>query len=495
MKRLICSCVVFGHVLAGVASAADLPDFGSPADAVLSKSKEAQLGRSVMMQLRNAGGVNDDPLLTEYVQSLGAQLASRASDGQESFHFFVVNSDEINSFALPGGYIGVNSGLIEATENESELAAVLAHEISHVTQRHIARAMYDNQRTSIMSMATMLAALLLGAATHSSSNAMAGVMTASQAAAAQRQINFTRANEQEADRVGMQVLSESGFDPNAMADFFEKLNQRYGAAERSVPQMLQDHPVTSERIAESRARARQLPKAHPEDSMSYRLTKARLEVLEAPTPEAALATFTAKPDQNSPATRYGLALALSGLSRNDKAEQLFGKLVTEYPGVIAYRIGEAEALAGSGLYDRALKVYADAIALFPRNVPLTISYAQVLINAGQPGEAHHLLLDLLNNVPPTPEQIRLIARAANAAGDTMNAYYYMGEYYVSTGNLPLAIRQLHMALDVPNTDAIDRARLNARLKELMEYMPRGERGSRPEGGGRSGGQGGSDPDG
>jgi predicted Zn-dependent protease len=471
MKRLVCLSVLLGHAAFGVVSAAELPDFGSPADAVMNKSREGQIGRTVMMQLRNAGAVVDDPLLTEYIQSLGSQLASRANDGDQRFHFFVVDDGQINAFALPGGYIGINSGLLLATEDENELAAVIAHEVSHVTQRHMARSMYDSQKTSIVSLATMLAALLLGAAADMPGDAMAGVMTASQAAAMQRQINFTRANEQEADRVGMEVLSRAGFDPDAMANFFEKLAKRYGVAEQGIPEMLQTHPVTSSRIAEARARARQLPHVHPASSTSYGLAKARMEVLGASTPEAALARFQAKPDQSSTDTRYGLALALKGLSRNDEAERLFRELVKEAPGVIAYRIGEAETLAGGGLYDAALEVYKDAVTLFPRNVPLTISYAEVLINAGEPGRAHHLLLDLLNNVPPTPEQIRLIARAANAEGDTLNAYYYMGEYYVSTGNLPLAIRQLRMALDVPDADAIDRARLNARLKELMEYLP------------------------
>ncbi len=491
MKRAICLCLLLAHAFAGVAAAAELPDFGNPADAALSKSKGAQLGHQVVMQLRSAGAINEDPLLTEYIQALGSQLSSRASDGSQQFQFFVVNNSEINAFSLPGGYVGVNSGLILATGSESELAAVLAHEISHVTQRHMARAAYDSERSGIVSMAAMLAALLVGAATHAGGNAMAGVMTASQAAMAQHQINFTRADEQEADRVGIKLLSEAGFNPDAMADFFEKLQQRYGASERAVPQMLQDHPVTTERIAEARARARQLPPAHPADSVSYGLMKARIEVMSAATPEAALKEFKAKPDPNSDATQYGLGLALEGLSQDDRADRIFGRLAAQHPGVIAYRIGEAEALADSGLYDQAIKIYKDAITLFPRNVPLTISYAKVLLKANQPAKAHHLLLDLLNNVPPTPEQIRLIARAADAQGDTLNAHYYMGEYYVAMGNLRLAIRQLHMALDVPNADAVEKARLTARLKELSEYLPKGRRGETGED--RSGG--GQRPDG
>src|SRR5690606_15100355 len=129
------------------------------------------------------------PLLTEYVESLGAQIASRANNGDYSFRFFVVGDESINAFAMPGGFIGVNTGLILASDNESELAGVLAHEVSHVTQRHIARSIYDSQRMSIVSMATMLAAVLLGAAADMPGDAMAGVVTASQAAAIQRQIN------------------------------------------------------------------------------------------------------------------------------------------------------------------------------------------------------------------------------------------------------------------------------------------------------------------
>ena len=180
--------------------AAELPDFGSPADAALSKSREAQIGRSVMLELRNAGVVMDDPLLTEYVTTLGSQIASRANDGEFRFEFFVMKDDEINAAAFPGGFVGINSGLITSSETESELAGVLAHEISHVTQRHLARAAYDNQRMSIVSIAALIAAVVLGASGNASGQAMQGMMMGSQALATQRSINFTRANESEADR-------------------------------------------------------------------------------------------------------------------------------------------------------------------------------------------------------------------------------------------------------------------------------------------------------
>jgi len=447
-----------------------LPDFGSPADSILSKSREAQLGRGVMLQLRNAGAVVDDPQLTEYIGLLGARLASQANNGDFNFNFFVVEDNSINAFAMPGGYIGVNAGLILASDNESELAGVLAHEVSHVTQRHIARSIYDNQRMSMVSIASMLAAILLSATTDMSGNAGQGLMMAGQAAALQRQINFTRANEYEADRIGMNVLSAAGFDPNGMAGFFEKLSRRSSIASQYVPEMLRTHPVTSGRIGEARSRARTLPQTRNVDSTGYALAKARLQVLSAQTPEVAAARFELRADSEAPADRYGRALALSRIALNDDAERLFRGLVSDYPAVIAYRIGQAEALMASGLTDSAMAIYEEAEKLFPRNIPMTISYAEALISAGEPAKAHKLLLDLLNNVPPTPTQIQLIARAANAEGDISSALYYMSEYYISIGNLPLAINQIRMALESPDVNFVDQARYEAKLKQWTEYM-------------------------
>lgn len=454
----------------------NLPDFGSPVDSVINKNQEAQLGRSVVAQLRAAGAILEDPQLKEYIQDLGSQLVGHASDGTQSFEFFVIDDEQINAFALPGGYIGINAGLILASENESELAGVLAHEIAHVTQRHIARSIYDSQRTSILSMATMIAAILLGAATDSA-DAVQGVVTAGQAAAMQRQINFTRANEREADRFGIETLSSAGFDANGMATFFEKLGRRYGMARQQVPAILQTHPVSIDRIAEARERTRLLPVAQPTDSMNYSLVKSRLMIHEARTPEAAHAIFVSrmKTDSSDPSSRYGLALSLAQIGLFDEAERLFAELAREYPGVIAFWIARGETLMRTGFVDAAFRIYVEAVDLFPRNIPLTISYADSLIVAGEPARAHQILLDLLNNVPPTPAQIRLIARAANAEGDIGNAYYYMGEFYLSIGNPPLAIGQLRMALESPGVNSIDRARYEARLKQIYDYLPEDQR--------------------
>jgi predicted Zn-dependent protease len=289
----------------------------------------------------------------------------------------------------------------------------------------------------------------------------------------QRQINFTRGNELEADRVGIETLSSAGFDASGMASFFEKLSRRYGLASQQIPAILQTHPVTTERVAEARARTRQVPPTTHVDSMGYTLTKVRLTIREARTPEAARAIFTSRAESalGDAATNYGLALTYAEAGLVDEAERLFANLVAAHPGVIAFWIGRGETLMKSGFVDSALEVYVEAAGLFPRNIPLTISHAETLINAGQPARAHKILLDLFNNIPPTPEQIRLIARAANAEGDIGNSHYYMGEYYVSIGNLPLAVGQLQMALESPGVNAVDRSRYRARLDQVTEAMP------------------------
>ena len=204
----------------------DLPDIGSPASSALSLDDEYRIGLQVMRQLRDEGQVIEDPEATEYLQALGSRIVAQATgDSAQKFQFFFVRDDTINAFALPGGFIGVNYGLVLATRNESQLAGVLAHEIAHVTQRHIARRIRSQGRQSVATMAAILAAILVGASTGSGDAALGGISMA-QGAAMQQSINFTRANETEADRVGMGFLASAGFDPYGMPDFFETMGRR-----------------------------------------------------------------------------------------------------------------------------------------------------------------------------------------------------------------------------------------------------------------------------
>jgi len=246
----------------------ELPDIGTPASQALSLADEYKIGLMIVRQLRESGQIVEDPEINEYLQALGLRLASQAHEGAHRFTFFAVRDSAINAFALPGGFIGVNAGLVTATKDESELAGVLAHEIAHVTQRHIARSIQNASKANLASAAAMLAAILIGATTGVPADAVVGSVTAAQGLAAQSQINYTRSNEAEADRVGIGILAAAGFDPVGMPEFFGTMQQRSGGAGRNIPELLRSHPVTSERIAETRDRASRMPRSSAPDSTS-----------------------------------------------------------------------------------------------------------------------------------------------------------------------------------------------------------------------------------
>lgn len=486
MHRLIAlllSLVLLVPPTVPAATGDDLPDIGSPGNSVLSRETELQIGRAIFRSLVEAERVIGDPEIQEYVQDVGLKLAAQAQDGDFRFNFFTVNDPAINAFALPGGYIGVHTGLLLATASESELAGVLAHEISHVTQRHISRAVFANQRSSILTMAALLGAILLGAA-GAGGDAVTGAIAAAQSAAAQQQINFTRSNEYEADRVGVGVLAAAGFDPMGMPTFFETLARQTGPLAAQAPEFLRTHPVTVNRIAETRARAAAYPRPDVADAAGYAVTRARVRVLTSATPDKALEYFLGERQDPKKAgelgTEYGIAMAHMELGQYREARQLYAELLASNPGVIALHSGLAGAELALGNREAAFAGYEKAMKLFPRNTPLTVRYAQALLNSGQPKQAHTVLLDLLNNVPPTTEQVRLIALAASAAGDSADAHYYMAELHLLRGDVVMAADQLRLALSIPGLDSVQKARFTSRLAEIQEWLDREQKSRRQQ---------------
>jgi predicted Zn-dependent protease len=469
LLSLVIAAVVF--VSGAGADEIKLPDMGSPADAILSTNEEARIGRAIMRDIRNSGQVVEDPLVNEYINEIGNKVAAQTNDGDHDFTFFVIEDHRINAFALPGGYIGVHTGLLEATRSEDELAGVLAHEVAHVTQRHIARAIHASSRQSLLSTAIMLGAIIAGAAGGSSDVMQAG-MAVAQGTAAQQQINFTRSNEHEADRVGISALSDAGFDPYGMASFFDVMSrQNSRAPDERAPEFLMTHPVTSSRIAEARDRARHYPQVRSEDSISYGIAKIRMIVDRFETPKEAVAYFERRPYQNqNDIERYGRLLAYLRDGSYWQALDIIENLVYRNPEVIAYHIALGDTQVSLGRHDDALATFDEAIKLFPRNIPLVIAYGERLLELGRSEKAHEILLDLLNNVPPTPDQVRLIARAANEAGENAESLYYLSEYRLMIGDLVGGINYLQQALQLPELQEIQRIRFEARIDFIREFM-------------------------
>jgi predicted Zn-dependent protease len=450
----------------------ELPDLSSTAAGILDKQQQYELGYSVMMQMRQQGVLFNDPETSEYIQQIGQRLASQSTDGGGDFHYVVLRTQEINSFAVTGGWVFVFTSMIKFTHTESELAAVMSHETAHIVQKHVLREIEDQKNATMLGLAGMLAAILLGALGGGGGDAIEGGIVASQGLAAQHQINFDRSQEAEADRVGMQYLAAAGFDPEGAPEIWTLMMQQQGVQDSWVPAMLQDHPVDSVRLAELSERAAQYPPVPDTSSPDYYLVRERVRVLTAPDGEDIHREYAQKiaGGDHRLATTYGYALALMQDNLASQAVPILKKLIARRGDLhlLYSALGQAQAKAGD--MQQALATFRLAEQLFPRNIPVTIRYAQTLMADGKNAQAHDVLLDLFNNAEPTPDQIQLTARAANAAGDLGDAYYYMGEYQIADGNLPLAAQQYRLALRTPHLTNVQRKRISARLREVSDYL-------------------------
>jgi predicted Zn-dependent protease len=471
----------------------DLPDLGSPATAAVSLEEEYRAGLGWFASIRQTGQVLEDPEVEDYIQEIGHSLSSRAEEGQHQFYYFVLKDPIVNAFAMPGGFIAIQSGLILATRNENELAGVMAHETAHVTQRHLVRQLIDQSHAGLLSTAAMLAAILLGAtAGRGSPDAMEGAILATQSAAIQHQINYTRASEFEADRIGIGTMAAAGYDPLGMASFFDYMSHSGPEPSRiNAVQFLIDHPIFSDRVAEARERAEQIGRIRHTDSLGYSLMRERLRSLVG-NPQAAreyYANLSKNGGGLSMEERYGRDVADINMRNPALAIPDLKELVNEYPKVTQFYGALGQAYLANSQFKESQEVLDRALILFPRNVPVTIRLAETLMHEGDNRRAHLILLDLFNVVEPTPEQARLIAKAANAAGDIADSYYYMSEFYLMSGDLKMSANQLQLGLSLPKLDPIQRARFSARLEEVRAAMPKERKNTVADDGGNGGGNG------
>lgn len=469
MKRIATLLLALLLVLPGAPGlASQLPDMGDPSSQVLSPMQEREIGRQMMMEVRRRLPLLEDPEVVDYVRDLGARLASHSDQPTLDFEFFVIDDPTINAFAMPGGHIGVNAGLILAARRESELAGVLAHEISHVTQRHIARSVAAAERVSFRTVALLLTALIIGSQDPQAGSAAA---MAGMAGSVQQQLNYSRAFEREADALGIRLLGSAGFDPDGMPRFFERLAQatRYSAR---PPEYLSTHPVTEARIAESEARASQARPKKVFESTGFGLTRAKLVVLKADQPSQAIAEFQAQLRSAGPQTalyaRYGLALAHTANREYDKARPLLQELIKKQGEELAYLLALARLERAAGNPERALEYFEQAQSLYPDSYAARYYYAEALLEAGEPNQAYHIL----NRVMPTrePAAYWLLAKAASEAGLGAEPQLALAEYHYLRGDLGAALAQLHQVLESPGASPHEIARASVRKDELQREL-------------------------
>jgi len=439
----------------------------------LTASEERRTGEAVMHNLRRAGLIVDDPLLTEYLNQLGYKLVSQ-HDGNTNnrFTFFLVNDKSINAFALPGGFIGINYGLIMASTSESELASVFAHEIAHVTQRHYARAYDVGPQSNLPVLAAIIAAIILG---DQGAELGQAAISAAAAASVQNQINFTRHNEEEADRIGIQLLANAGFNPEKMADFFDKLEKESRLYGVNIPEFLRTHPVNSARISDARNRARQLPKPKIEHSDIYDLMRNRVLALGSDNSKSSEQLFRQKLTTENKfqrkGLRYGYVLSLIENKKYAAAQSELDKLLKTDPHRIAYMLAAAEIAHRSGKIKKAYEIYERALKLYPENTAISYDYAELLLRDEKYTQAKNLLESFVKKTPENPKFYQFLANSRMNTGDTAGSHEAMAEYYYQIGQIHQAIDQINIALKDKKLDFYTTSRLEARLAHIKEEAP------------------------
>lgn len=447
-----------------------LPDLGEPADVALSPAQGITIGKQIVGEMYRYNYIVDDPELSTYINSIGWRLAQHGSKRPPDFHFFPIADNGINAFALPGANIGINVGTLVAADNEDELAAVIAHEEAHVTQRHLARAANQSPIEGLATWAAIIAAMIASAG---NPNAVIGGLMAGQSLSAQREINYTRSHEMEADRVGIRTLANAGYDPNAMASFFSRLQQQarlYG----NMPQLLLDHPVNTARMAEATERAKEYPPVKPAYSLAFHLMRARGRVLETDLPADALKYFTAElgAGHETPGNRYGLAMTLHTMAHNAQALDALQPLLEKWPDQRDILLLKAAILDGMGKTAEAVVIARKVLDANPNYAPAILRTASDLITLGKPRQAREILLGHSQSYGTDPQTWELLARAALAMHDEGEAAFQMANYYEARRNPRQALDQIDAGLRLKQLSSDDRARLRARREALMASIPR-----------------------
>ena len=445
-----------------------LPDMGDSAGALISPAQEKELGAAFFRNLHAQTVINQDLEIQQYIQAIGQQLAANSDTPTSPFHFFVVMDPNINAFAGPGGYIGVNSGLILLTEAESELASVMAHEIAHVTQRHLYRFIEKASKLSIPTVAATLAAVLIG--TQSPNMAQAALM-AVQAGNLQFQIDFTREHEKEADRVGMQTLSLANYDPRSMPTFFERLQQSTRFYGKGVPEFLRTHPMSENRVADTRGRAEVYPYRQYPDTLGYALTKAKLAVLTEPDKRIVTQHFTALEQQGTTeqraVARYALGLIQLETLQFDAAAAIFQQLTDQYPQQSQYLSALARTYSESRNYEKANALFAKAVHSFPNNDAIKLEYTRSLLKSNQAAQAKQMLQSLSENQKNQPLYFELLAQIFAELKQPGESHRYTAEYYYATGQTEQAIMQIRLGKQEDNLSYQLQAILNERLNFFL----------------------------
>lgn len=457
---------------AGLVRANELPQLGQDAASIISPYEERQIGEEAMVQIRHSLDFVDDAELTYYLQQLGTRLTSHLAYRPHQFQFFLIAHPEINAFAIPGGFVGVHTGLITNARNESEVAAVLAHEISHVTQRHWPRMVAAQKGRAGATMAAILASIVIAGSGNPNG---AGVAMAAMAANTDSQLAFTRSFEREADRIGIQLLADSNYDVTAMASFFERLGAASGYAGANLPEFVRTHPVTTDRIAEARNNEKRFQHIHVKPSVEFMHLRARINALYQGDPANAVKLFqeeikNSESALQTRAARYGLSIALMNVGEFAAASKEITTLRRQYPDFLQYQVAEADLDLASGNQKDGLRAYNHIYKNHSSTTWVVQHYAENLVANKQPQTALKVLKPALRNNPKNAALNKLMASASGDVGDLVQAHRSMAEYYFLNGDRHAAIEQLEIAERNAGKDYYALSSIKARKNEIKQGM-------------------------
>ena len=423
-----------------------------------------ELEKDFIQQINKSNLVIRDPLAIQYINHLAQRLAQHGEIKQP--YFFLVNSNEINAFAGPGGYIGVNSQLILASDNESELAAVMAHEMSHVRQHHLYRMMEHQQQMRIPMLASMLASIALGVVNPAlASGALMGSLTGF----AQDNINFVRSNEKEADRIGIDMLTKSGLDPRGMAGFFKKMqqNSRYYYTD-NIPAILRTHPLDDERIAEAENRSQHITKTSYPDHIDYHYFKELIRTIVATDDNRLLDYYkqTCTKQNNADACQYGLALTFMRMNNYHAASECLTKLLITQKNNLYVELAMVRAEVNTQKYAQATKRVDELRANYPENYAIIFTQAQMLLSNNQAPQAASLLLKASRKFKTDLPMCFALARAQAASNSKAYAYFTLAQCHELQGEHREAVRKLKLAQTLTKNDKMLKMRIQAKIEEI-----------------------------
>ena len=448
--------------------AADLPDLGEVSRQYFSDQEEQALGRTIMRDVYADPRYLDDPEIETYLNQLGYKLVEVSTSNQREFNFFVVDDPSINAFAMPGGNIGVHTGLLLAAQGESELASVVAHEIAHVTQNHIARMVAAQNQSQWPTLAALALALL---ASRSNPNVASAAIASSQAFSIQNQLNYSRDYEREADRLGYEMLTRAEYDPRGMSGFFDRLQRANRFYDTSAPAYLRTHPLTSERISDMQARSEAAPYQQVADSLDFQLVRARLRAQQGSPQDAVLAAHNALKEKrysSETAARYGLAAAMLRGRQFREAEAEVQKLLSDKPvhPVIQNLAARIALAAGNPML--AHQRYEAGSTAHPGYRPLQYGRIAALLAAGRSNDALIQVDRQLALYPLDRRLWRLAAQTHIQLGHRLLGHRAQAESAALSGNLVAAIEQINLGIKAGDGSFHELSAAEARRREWQE---------------------------